>query len=97
MSERLADFLCMLALETSCEGAARIGKKINIKISGDTIIKLLVKRYENQPSYLCSSTIGIDDFAFKKRKTYGTIVVDEQTHKTIALLDGRDGASLAKW
>ena len=33
MTERLADFLCSLALETSCEGAARIAKNMNIKIS----------------------------------------------------------------
>lgn len=43
MTERLSDFLCTLALETSCEGAARIAKNMNIKVSGDTIIKILLK------------------------------------------------------
>lgn len=33
MTERLSDFLCTLALETSCEGASRIAKKMNIKVS----------------------------------------------------------------
>ncbi len=33
----------------------------------------------------CSSTIGIDDFAFKKRLNYGTIVIDEKTHKPVAI------------
>ena len=44
-----------------------------------------------------SSTIGIDDFSFKKRYNYGTIIVDERTHNPIAILDGRDGKSLLKW
>lgn len=26
----------------------------------------------------CSNTVGIDDFAFKKRHNYGTIIVDEK-------------------
>ena len=43
MTERLSNFLCTLALERSCEGAARIAKNMNIKVSGDTIIKILLK------------------------------------------------------
>ena len=35
-------------------------------------------------------SIGVDDFAFKKRHTYGTIIVDEAAHTPVAILDGRD-------
>lgn len=97
MTNRLSDFLCTLALETSCEGAARIAKNMNIKVSGDTIIKILIKKYDERKLNICSSTIGIDDFAFKKRHNYGTIIVDENTHKPVAILDGRDGKTLSKW
>jgi len=81
-----------LALETSCECCARILNKMNVMISGDTVIRLLLKRYSAQPAPECGSTVGIDDFAFKKRKTYGTVIVDEATHKPVAVLEGRDGA-----
>ena len=97
MTERLSDFLCSLALETSCEGAARIAKNIKIKVSGDTIIKILLKKYDAMNTNTCSSTVGIDDFAFKKRHNYGTIIVDEKTHNPITILDGRDGKTLSKW
>lgn len=97
MTERLQDFLCSLALETSCEGSARISKLIGIRISGDTVIRLLLKRYENQPSFQCGPVIGVDDFATKKRHNYGTIIVDEATHKPVTILDGRDGKSLKEW
>lgn len=70
---------------------------MKVKISGDTVIRLLLKRYSAQPAAECGSTVGIDDFAFKKRHTYGTIIVDEATHKPVAVLDGRDGASLKEW
>lgn len=97
MTERLADLMTTLALETSCESCARILKSMNIKTSGDTVIRTLIKRYEKQPEPECGSTIGVDDFAFKKRHTYGTIIVDEETHKPVAVLDGRDGAVLKEW
>jgi len=97
MTERCEDFICTLALETSCEGAARICKSMGIKISGDTIIRLLIKRYEQQPASECGAVIGIDDFAYKKRHSYCTIIVDEKTHQPVAVLDGRDGKTLREW
>ena len=66
----------MLAMETSCEGCAHICRAMNLQISGDSVIRLLTKRYRLQPVSECGSVIGVDDFAFKKRHTYGTIIVD---------------------
>lgn len=96
-TERCADFLCTLAIETSCEGASRICKSMGINISGDTIIRLLIKRYEALEQQTVGSVIGVDDFSYKKRNTYGTIIVDEGTHNPIQLLDGRDGEALREW
>ena len=96
-TERLSDLICTIALETSCEGCSRLCKAMNITISADSIIRLLMKKYETQPEQVCGSTIGVDDFAFAKRKTYGTIIVDEETHKPIAVLEGRDKDTLKKW
>jgi transposase len=70
---------------------------MNLKISGDSVIRLLTKRYRLQPVSECGSVIGVDDFAFKKRHTYGTIIVDQATHKPVAILDGRDGKTLKEW
>ena len=97
MTNRCADFICALAMETSCEGCSRICKAMHLKISGDSVIRLLTKRYQLQEETKCGSVIGIDDFAFKKRHSYGTIIVDEATHSPVAILDGRDGRSLKEW
>lgn len=70
---------------------------LGIKISGDTVIRLLLKRYQAMEHDFIGDKIGIDDFAYKKRHTYGTIIVDEETHNPITLLDGRDGDSLREW
>ena len=68
-----------------------------VKISGDTVIRMLLKRYQTQSHIPCGSHIGVDDFAFKKRHTYGTIIVDENSHIPVAVLEGRDGSALKAW
>jgi len=97
MTERCADFVCTLAMETNCEGSARICNAMNLKTSGDSIIRLLTKRFNQQSALTCSDVIGVDDFSFKKRHIYGTIIVDGETHNTIAVLEGRNGDSLKEW
>lgn len=73
LTERCADFICTLALEISCEGCSRICKALGINISGDSVIRLLIKRYEAFEEPDVGDVIGVDDFALKKRNTYGTI------------------------
>lgn len=97
MTERCLDFIVSLALETSCEGASRILKELGIQFSGDSIIRLLLKRLEQRDAPDICDVVGVDDFSFKKRSRYGTILVDGYTHKTIAVLDGRDEATLKEW
>ena len=97
MTERLIEFVTILALETSCEASARIIQAMHVKISGDTVIRMLLKRYQTQSHIPCGSHIGVDDFAFKKRHTYGTIIVDENSHIPVAVLEGRDGSALKAW
>ena len=96
-TERLIDFICILALETSCESCAKILNCHNIKISGDTVIRLLKQRYSAENAPECGSVVGIDDFSFKKRESYGTIIVDGATHRPVAILEGRDGETLKAW
>lgn len=96
MTGRLEDFLIALASQTSCEGASRIAVLLGIRVSGDTLIRLLLERAETLET-VKTDMIGIDDWAYRKGATYGTIIVDGYTHRTIDLLDGRDGKALKEW
>lgn len=95
MTSRCEDLVKRIALNTSCESASIICKHMGIQISGDTIIRILLRR--TNIDHKCGEVIGVDDWAYKRRNNYGTIVCDSKTHKPVALLDGRDETELKKW
>jgi len=97
MTERCVALIKTIAYETSCEGAAYICSHMGIKISGYTIIRVLIKDADNNPAEKCGEDIGVDDFAYKKGQTYCTIVCDKKTSTPVAVLEGRDGNELKEW
>ncbi|WCK52516.1 transposase [Aneurinibacillus sp. Ricciae_BoGa-3] len=45
----------------------------------------------------CLPFVGIDDFAFKKRESYGTIFIDLQTKTPLDLIPTRTQPEVTKW
>ena len=41
--------------------------------------------------------ICVDDFAFRKRYSYGTVMVDLESHRIIDLLDSRETGKVEEW
>jgi transposase len=41
--------------------------------------------------------VGVDDFAWTKRRRYGTILVDLETHRLLALLADCEVETVAAW
>lgn len=52
------------------------------------------------PSIVDKSTVKIvcvDDFAFRKRYSYGSVMVDLDTHRIIDIIDSRETTAVAEW
>ena len=93
--ERLNDLISSIGLELGGNVAHRIGKLCFVKISASTILRLVLKC--PIPIIELPKIIGIDDWAFKKRLKYGTIIVDLEKKEVIDLLPDREGKTLTDW
>lgn len=93
---RSNDLLLRMALELGGNTGSAISRYIGVPVSPSTILRV-IKRLDIQPKAITSGVIGVDDWAFKKGKTYGTVIVDLERKEVVDLLPDRESGTLAEW
>ena len=91
MTQRLSD----IVLALGGAAGARLSRRLGFSVSRNTLLSLV--RQIPLPSVGMLSTVGVDDFCFRKGQTYGTIVVDLERSRPVALLKDRSAETLAEW
>ncbi len=95
MTERLRQALAFLGLATCGEVAARLAPKLGMQVSPTTQLRLIMA--VPTPPAGSVERAGIDDFAFRRRRTFGTILVNLETHRVVDLLPDRSAATAKAW
>jgi transposase len=92
---RLITALQAIGVALGGQAGARLAHLLGLPTSRDTLLRL-VRRL---PLAVIPPlhTIGVDDWAHRKRQRYGTIVVDLERHQPVALLHDREAGTLATW
>jgi transposase len=75
---------------------SRLAIQLGILASGSTLLRQL-RRKGMMPSAQAPRVLGIDDWAWRKGRRYGTILCDLERGKVVDLLPDRSAASTAHW
>ena len=86
-TKRLQEALCQLGLVVGGQAGARLGNELGINASRDTILRLV--RHCPLPDPPPPLRIGLDDWAWKRRLRYGTLICDLERSVPIDILPDR--------
>jgi transposase len=92
---RLTDVFTLIGFALGGEAGKRLVAGMGLSASPDTLLRLIRAQPEEQAP--TPRVLGVNDFSFGKRKSYGTILIDLERRVPIDLLPDREAATLKKW
>lgn len=92
---RLGTLLDLMAIAMSGQAGSRLASQMGIVVSADTLLRRAKRA--GSVSIKTPRVLGVDDFAFQRGRTYGTILVDLETHRPVDLLADRSADSFSQW
>ncbi len=92
---RTSNILNTLSIELTGKLGSLLSKQLMFPVSTSTVTRIALK--QQLPSIMQPMVLGVDDWAFRKGVSYGTILIDMETSRPIELLKSREGADLKEW
>lgn len=92
---RLAHQQQQLGLALGGNPSTRVSPELDRGASRNTFLRLVQRLSLPQPE--APEVVGIDDWAWKKGQRYGTIIIDLERQRPIALLEDRESETVAAW
>lgn len=94
-TQRLISQSCQIAMALGGKAGERLSHHLNYRVSRQTLLSLICRLPLKEIKDL--KVVGVDDWAYRKGQSYGTILVDLEKHQPLALLKDREAQTLSEW
>ena len=95
VTTRLGEQIEAIGLASCGRLGARLGARLRIAISRTSILRRVMKLATKTTDKVVH--LGVDDFSFRRGRTFGTVLVDLERHQILDLLPDRQKESAAAW
>ena len=92
---RLTDLLTLIGFALGGEAGNRLVERMGLETTPETLLRLI--RIQAERQIPTPRVLGVDDFSFCRRKSYGAILIDLERRVPIDLLPDREAETLKKW
>jgi transposase len=92
---RLATRLLAIGLALGGVAGARLSRTLGLTVSRNTLLRVI--RRTPCPAISSPHVLSVDEFALRKRHTYGTLLLDLERRQPLALLPDRESTTVAQW